>query len=121
MVSHFFFFFFFFLYVAAAVQLDRSPEAMDDARLAVADFQDHCRQVLENATKIAAERRTQILKRHILEREQLFAVDATAAVLETMRMWEFERGRTIDVENHIKELEEQEVCEKKNCLKDRFF
>lgn len=69
--------------------------------------------MLENATKIAAERRTQILKRHILEREQLFAVDATAAVLETMRMWEFERGRTIDVENHIKELEEQEVCEKK--------
>ena len=89
----------------AAVAVDRSMAAMDDVRLAVADFLARSTWLMENATGVAQLRRHQVEKRHILEREQLFAVDAAAAVLETVEQTDMKRQRRQAVEDMIQHQE----------------
>jgi hypothetical protein len=89
----------------AAVAVDRSVAAMDDVRLAVADFQARGAWIVENATGVAAVRRQQIEKRHLLEREQLLAVDAAAAVLEVIEQTDIERQQREAEEEKIKHQE----------------
>lgn len=82
---------------------------MEDVRLAVSDYERRVEQLVANATATAAARRVQVVKRHMLEREQLLAVDAAAAILEVMQLWEVDRAREAEDEENIKQLEDQEV------------
>jgi hypothetical protein len=70
----------------AAVAIDRSPEALEEVALAVDIFRENGDSAIRNASEVSESRRLQVEKRHILELEELYAVDGAAAVLEAAQI-----------------------------------